>query len=268
MARSRNIKPGLFKNEILGIADPILTLAFQGLWLLADREGRLEDRPLRIKAETFPYREGIDIEAMLEWLQTEGFVIRYQAAGKRYIQVLNFGKHQNPHKNETPSEIPAPSKSEGVPNKSEHLPIESQALGLIPDSLNLIPDSTICSPSASESAEDGFAEFWSVYPRKVAKPQALKAWKKIKPAGQLLADLIAALEKQKVSADWLKDGGRFVPFPATWLNGRRWEDEMSGNAVEQLAPVTSKPKPGDTRTRYGATEVFTETMGWIPEVTA
>lgn len=126
----------------------------------------------------------------------------------------------------------------------------------------------ICSPSVSESADDGFAEFWSVYPRKVAKSQALKAWKKIKPAGQLLADLIAALEKQKDSADWLKDGGRFVPFPATWLNGRRWEDEMSGNAVEQLAPVTSKPKPGDTRTRYGATEVFTETMGWIPEVTA
>lgn len=52
MARSRNIKPGLFKNEVLGVADPIYTILFQGLWVLADREGRLEDRPMRIKAET------------------------------------------------------------------------------------------------------------------------------------------------------------------------------------------------------------------------
>ncbi len=76
MARSRNIKPGLFKNEILGIADPLYTLAFQGLWVLADREGRLEDRPLRIKAETFPYRETISMDALLDWLHANGFILR------------------------------------------------------------------------------------------------------------------------------------------------------------------------------------------------
>lgn len=235
MARSRNIKPGLFKNEILGVADPLYTLAFQGLWLIADREGRLEDRPLRIKAETFPYRDGIDMDAMLHWLQQQGFILRYQATEKRFIQILNFGKHQNPHKNETPSEIPEPGESVFIPKKSVRVPSESEALGLIPDSLNLIPDSLSCSPSASESAEDGFATFWQQYPRKVAKPQALKAWKKIKPAGQLLANLMAALEKQKASADWQKDGGQFIPHPATWLNGRRWEDEAP-QATSQ-APV-------------------------------
>lgn len=141
MARSRNIKPGLFKNEILGVADPLHTLAFQGLWLLADRDGRLEDRPLRIKAETFPYRDGLDIDRILNWLEAERFIIRYEVSGKRYIQVLNFAKHQNPHKNEIPSEIPPPEQSEGVPKKSVHVPSESEALGLIPDSLNLIPDS-------------------------------------------------------------------------------------------------------------------------------
>lgn len=86
MARSRNIKPGLFKNEVLGVADPLYTLAFQGLWLLADRDGRLEDRPLRIKAETFPCRDGVDMDAMLSWLQNEGFIRRYQVAGKRYLR--------------------------------------------------------------------------------------------------------------------------------------------------------------------------------------
>ena len=135
MARSRNIKPGLFKNEILGVAEPLYTLAFQGLWLLADRDGRLEDRPLRIKAETFPYRDGLDVDRILTWLETEGFILRYEVSGKRYIQVLNFSKHQNPHKNETASDISPPEQSEGVPKKSVHVLNESEALGLIPDPL-------------------------------------------------------------------------------------------------------------------------------------
>jgi len=109
MARARNIKPGLFKNEILGVADPIYTLLFEGLWVLADREGRLEDRPLRIKAEVFPYRDGINVDEMLSWLQSNGFIARYEAEGKKCIAVCEFVKHQNPHKNESESELPAPS---------------------------------------------------------------------------------------------------------------------------------------------------------------
>lgn len=82
------------------------------------------------------------------------------------------------------------------------------------------------SPSASESADDGFAAFWEKYPRKDAKAQALKAWKKIKPTGQTLADLMAGLERRISSEQWRKDGGRFIPYPATWLNNERWKDEM------------------------------------------
>jgi len=84
-----------------------------------------------------------------------------------------------------------------------------------------------CSPSASESADDGFADFWKQYPKKAAKPAAEKAWRKINPSNQLLADLMVGLERQKVSPDWQKDGGQFIPHPATWLNSRRWEDEIS-----------------------------------------
>ncbi len=140
MARARSLKPGLFKNEILGVADPLYTLAFQGLWILADREGRLEDRPLRAKAEIFPYRADADMNAMIDWLQAEGFLIRYSVTGKQYIQILNFCKHQNPHKNEVASDIP-PYESERVPTKSEDVPIKSEQLALTPDSLNLTPDS-------------------------------------------------------------------------------------------------------------------------------
>jgi hypothetical protein len=139
MARARNIKPSLFKNEILGTADPLYTILFEGLWVLADREGRLENRPLRIKAEIFPYREGLDIVAMLGWLEAKSFIASYKIKGEPFIQILKFVKHQNPHKNEAPSAIA--SMDEADPIKSEEVPIKSEALALIPDSLNLIPDS-------------------------------------------------------------------------------------------------------------------------------
>lgn len=145
MARARNIKPALFTNEILGVGHPLCTLLFQGLWVLADRAGRLEDRPLRIKAEIFPYREA-DVDAMLHWLAHKGFIVRYQAEGKAFIEVLNFTKHQNPHKNEKESEIP--SVSDGCIT-SDFLGTRSELIGSTPaDSLSsdsdlLIPDSLI-----------------------------------------------------------------------------------------------------------------------------
>lgn len=70
-------------------------------------------------------------------------------------------------------------------------------------------------------ADDRFAEFWQAYPRKVAKPAAEKAWRKV--AGE--ADAILAGLKRAIGCEqWAKDGGQFIPHPATWLNGRRWED--------------------------------------------
>lgn len=117
MARARNIKPGLFKNEVLGVADPLYTLLFEGLWLLADRDGRLEDRPLRIKAEIFPYREGLDMVGMLSWLVQAGFVLRYSANGLPLIQILQFAKHQNPHKNEPESVYPGPDVAGSHPEE-------------------------------------------------------------------------------------------------------------------------------------------------------
>lgn len=145
MARARNIKPALFKNEILGVADPIYTLLFSGLWLLADREGRLEDRPLRIKAELFPYREGLDMPSMLRWLHDSGFIYRYSFGENRYIEIANFTKHQNPHKNEVASEIPSVSDgcidTDKIGTSTEEIktaPADSLSLDLlIPDSLSL-----------------------------------------------------------------------------------------------------------------------------------
>jgi hypothetical protein len=104
--RARSLKPSLFKNELLGAADPLLTVLFAGLWCEADREGRLEDRPARIRAEVFPYRGNLDIDTHLQWLHLNAFIRRYEAKGLKIIQILKFTEHQRPHKNEVESVLP------------------------------------------------------------------------------------------------------------------------------------------------------------------
>lgn len=232
MARARNIKPALFKNEILGVADPMATLLFEGLWLLADKAGRLEDRPMRIKGELFPYRDGLDVEGLLRFLASEGFIVRYSVGPKRYIQVENFDKHQNPHRNEPESVIP--SASEGCittdfGGSTSAILGSAPADSLIPDSGSLTADSlTASTPSAlpTSPSDDLFPKFWKIYPNKKGKAAAEKAWKKLKVTADLFGQIAEGLAAQVVCEAWVKDGGQFIPHPATWLNGKRWEDEV------------------------------------------
>lgn len=115
--RARNIKPGFFANELLAECDLAARLLFIGLWCIADREGRLEDRPARIKAQLFAY-EDHKVDPLLEQLSARGFIVRYEApCGTRLIQIEGFVRHQNPHHREAPSKFPA-CKAQGKPRAS------------------------------------------------------------------------------------------------------------------------------------------------------
>lgn len=163
--RSRNLKPSIFTNELLAVADPLYTVVFEGLWCAADREGRLEDRPAKIHMAINPGRAFEGTEISLKWLSDNGFILRYTVDGVAYIQVLMFWKHQNPHFKEAQSVIPkAPgfspthegkasgfspmddTKASGQPEASTNLgecstPMRRGKTRLIPDSPSLIPDS-------------------------------------------------------------------------------------------------------------------------------
>ncbi|WP_348529843.1 hypothetical protein [Pseudomonas sp. Pc102] len=154
-------------NEDLAELQPMERLLFIYLWMLADREGRLEDRPKRIKAEAFPYDDA-HVDDMLDNLQSAGFIIRYAVDGKRFIQVHNFTKHQRPHNNETASDIPPMEQGLTPSEKPEIEPVQSdsnqgeqdfqpreEALRsdlLIPDSL--IPDSGLSAEPSSPAVVD------------------------------------------------------------------------------------------------------------------
>lgn len=152
--RARNIKPGYFRNEELAELQPLTRLLFSGLWCVADREGRLEDRPKRIKADVLPY-DDCDVDAMLTELADAGFVRRYQVAEIRYVCVVNFCKHQTPHKNEAESQIPAPEDSRTSTVQAPESHNTNPSDSLIPDTLNsdsLIPDTETESSRAVRAA--------------------------------------------------------------------------------------------------------------------
>lgn len=245
MARSRNIKPGFFTNELLVELPFEHRLLFIGLWTIADREGRLDDRPKQIKIKLFP-ADSLDVDAGLAALADLGFILRYEAAGLRFIQVQNWRKHQQPHFKEKASTIPAPGQPEALdlsastqspgqePDKPEASP---KPAALIPDSLQ--SDSLQKDLSGKPDRADDFSTWYKAYPRHEARDDALKAWDKRRKAGELppLAFMLNQIEWQ-VRDGCLKpataDGRSLVPLPATYLNKGKFKDEP---------PATHVPPP-------------------------
>jgi hypothetical protein len=264
MARSRNLKPGFFTNDVLGELPPLARLLFAGLWTLCDRDGRCEDRPKKIKAEVLPYDE-CGADALLSQLAHAGFIDRYEAEGRRVIQVVKWDKHQNPHVKEAPSTLPArcadgaspvqePGDAQPRPERTGLIPSFLIPSSLVPDSLGREFRGDRMSPSRAEVVQKApkaqkrsaaspdnplFATFWEAYPRKDGKKEARNAFDKTNPSEETVARMLRTLKRQVSSADWLKDGGKFIPYPATWLNGERWADE--GVQIATQASDTRRP---------------------------
>jgi len=115
MARIRYLKPDFFKDEDIKELPYEARLFYQGLWVQADREGRGEDRPERLKIEIMPYDE-VNAEEIMQLLAhhkkngKRPFIVRYEIDGEKYYQIINWQKHQKPHKTERDSDIPPPPK--------------------------------------------------------------------------------------------------------------------------------------------------------------
>jgi hypothetical protein len=254
LARARNIKPGLFKNEVLGVADPLYTLLFEGLWLLADREGRLEDRPLRIKAELFPYRDGVNVASMLSWLEGEGFIRRYQANGLALIQIVAFSKHQTPHGTEKDSDHPDENGMHTVHVRGKNgyatgeVSLVNRSLTvkkpepnpLTPDTGFLIPDSGFTAPPAAPvPASKPKKQSKTLIPADFGISERVRKWADGKGYGQLEQHLEAFIAKCKAKAyenvswddafmeaireDWAKLRGKTVNGSAPPAEARHYE---------------------------------------------
>jgi len=154
MARTRSIKPSFFANDILAECDPMARLLFAGLWTLADRDGRMEYRPKRIKGALFPY-DNCDIEQLVSQLADRGFVRVYQAGAINVLSIPTFGEHQRCHPDERSEGLPPP------PDESEYVEFPGRNAkpgnttlepGNFPATCALYPSS--CLPSSSNPSTD------------------------------------------------------------------------------------------------------------------
>jgi hypothetical protein len=244
--RSRNLKPGFFTNADLLECDPLARILFSGLWCVADREGRLEDRPKQIKIQLLPC-DNCDVDVLLQQLASKNLIVRYEVGGVRYIQITSFLKHQKPHMKESASTIPEPTK-EGIETKEEipkHQPRQVQApiqaiadpaSSLNPSSLNPSCIYPVSPPPGDaevlKADKSFFEELWVIYPCRVSNGRSVKggkeeAWQEYRKAiesGEVTHEkLMAEVQRYRDSPDVL--GGKAMDC-RRWLRNRRWNDEL------------------------------------------
>lgn len=240
VARIRSIKPQFFQNEEVAALPFQWRLLFIGLWTQADRDGRLEDRPARLKAMLFPY-DDLQIDEGLGCLVNAGLLTRYDGNGLRLIAIPTWAKHQQPHVKEAQSEYPPPvtEKPGASPVRAPLIRSRSRS-GADPD-----PDQG----RSTSALRALFERFWAEYPRKVGKDAALKEWLRRSPDDALTERMIVAVRAQRASAQWRKDDGEFIPHPRTWLHQGRWQDEQ-------------RPTPARRGERQETTEEYVERIGY------
>lgn len=228
MSRIRSIKPEFFLDDEIATMEPLARLLFIGLWLMADREGRLENRPKRVKAEVLPY-DDCNIELMLTKLATGGFVNFYEVGGERYIEIPNFLKHQRPNIKESPSVIPQNVTGD---NLEKHGCKSGKALmeGKGREGRGV----------KTLAYGEGFEEFWKAYPERKGKkyPASVKYAKRIKDGATDATLLLAAQNYARERAT--ENDPKFTQHASTFLNQRGDEDY-------QTAPVA----PADDTARFG-----------------
>lgn len=189
-----------------------------------DVEGRINADPEDIRDEILrKQRKGYvvsTIQTCLEELHRVGLIILYQNETGQYLQFTRHAKEQNLRRDrEAESQIPAP-----LPEDSGSSPAISK-VKLSKVKLSEDKDKNPPTPQGG----NGFEVFWKAYPRKVGKGHARKAWQKLKPSKSLIVDILAKIEAFKRTDQWTKENGQYIPYPATWLNQERWDDEIRNN---------------------------------------
>lgn len=226
MSRARNIKPGFFKNEDLAECSAWARLCFIGLWTLADREGRLEDRAKRIKAELFAY-DSVEVEPVLVELAARNFILRFKdGSGLGIIQVIEFAKHQSPHFKEAKSVLASP-QSLGLLKQQ----YESEASDKPETSPGLSADESVMdvAPAAPESGLSDSLIPDSLNVGKSATPVARKRT----PALPKPDDV-----SEQVWQDWLAlRAKKRAPVTATVVDGARAESVKAGMALDAFLRV-------------------------------
>ena len=228
MARARLISRSLSTSQrFAALHDEIPKLAefAQVLYMLlithSDDHGREAGDPFTVKHAVMPTspRRISAIETALAAMHNVGLVVWYEVDGRKWLQIQDFDEHQSGLHKRTGSHLPEPPGNSGMfpLKRTEQKRTEEKG--------------------TEGSLPDGFVRWYAGYPKKKARADALKAWGQVAPDEELVATMIAAVAAQSQTREWTKEKGEFVPLPASWLRGRRWDDVEAVGLVVEPAPV-------------------------------
>ena len=195
---------------------------YRRLMSKVDDHGLYDARPSILRSSLYPLRvdrvREADITRWMAACQKAGVIALYQHDGKPYLQMVDTRWQAR-----SEPKYPLPAANSCFQPQT---PVPVFGVGVV------VGDVYMAAPVGAEL----FDEFWAEYPKKVGKDAARKAFDKRKPSRDLLARMLASIRVQAQTLAWQKDGGQFIPHPATWLNEGRWQDEETAMPTIQRGP--------------------------------
>jgi hypothetical protein len=188
---------------------------FWRLVMVADDYGRFDaDIPV-VLAACFPRQfhkiKPKHLSAWLKELVKAGLVIHYSVNGDEIGQIYNWIQRVRANKSKFP------------PSDDGHMTVICQSSAGPYEELGTTELGTT---EHGSPPLRGFEDFWKSYPKKKNKGDAEKAWKALRPDDALVVRILTSVAAQAKSLDWRKDGGKWIPYPASWIRGQRWEDAL------------------------------------------
>lgn len=231
---NRILKESICTSESINALDWKAEVLFYRLLVSCDDYGRYDGRIAILKNKLFPLKDDLtkkEVESSLTKLVSAGLVALYDVDGKPFLYLPTWDDHQSVRAKK--SKFPSPD--DGVITSENICKQTKTNASKCPR--NPIQSESESNPNPIRDYEADFDRFWQVYPKKDSKTAAKRAFAKVKAP---VETLIAAVQRQKQLPQWKKDGGQYIPNPATWLNQERWEDQgvvVTPNGDQQLGEL-------------------------------
>lgn len=226
MARIRTIKPEFWDDEKLATIPRDARLLFIGMWNFSDDYSVVKGHPSWLRNKIFPY-DDIKQAVFNEWLECLvriRAIIPFDHNGEKFFYIRTFKDHQNINR---PSAMRNPEAPQDILESNHSLFTEGSLSP--PSRLPAVREGKGKGREGKGEYTEPFLVFYEKYPKKEGKAEAQKAWTKLNPQNGLQEKILTAIQNQSNYKQMLRDSDQFCPEwpnPATWLNNRRWEDEI------------------------------------------
>lgn len=230
---NRIIREGILTSDRVEQLDPPAEVFYRRLMSKVDDHGLFDARPSILRSSLYPLRvdrvREADISRWIAACEKAGVIALYQHDGKPYLQMLDTRWQA---RSEPKFPMPSAAGSEALQSAANSCAQAQSTAPVFGVGVGDVDET----PKAPKGAGGRFEKFWEAYPAKVGKDAARKAFEKRKPDDVLLGQMLAAIVTQKAGEKWRKDGGQYIPNPATWLNQGRWQDDTT---VVAQAPTST-----------------------------